>query len=997
MRRIYTLFLGILLVAVVGFSVGLIQPASAAPDSGAGDTDGSPQYLSMSVMDQVRFLDRYRAFRSCLAGNYIMKSTGDNPFVFGNTLANPTEWGELANVTPGYSNDPDSNAECENLTAPVIADLGYGSGASANAKFLLAMGFTISPTPSPDGANNYVYNGSKAQLINQYDRLAGGALGIAPETLWNYGSVIYERAMYAAKNKCKITVDKPLSEQTAADRAISQNPKTIYYTNPTTKKVEKYIIIFDVTIEDWAKKFALFEKLERDPYKVNCNDLINILNNEQYAKAHQSYVAAHTTANAGGLGSSAGGTAGGTTSTPDDCPLPDDTSMRWFGCSIMSVAKIATDALYGAIQQFLYTPTSAIFDNEPLKQAAAGIRNVALALVVVAGLVMVIAQASGSELVDAYTIRKLLPRMGVAILGISLAWPLLRLAVDITNTIGSLADGILMGVTAAGTGGSSNDIGTNIISSIFAVGAAGGAWIFLGAAGLVSMAGTLVLAMLVGLFVLAIRQLVIMVCVVLAPLAIAAYVLPGTQKLWGFWKNTFLTSLLMFPIIMFFLASGAAFSAILGGANTSTATLLAVIVFIAPYFLLPFAFKLAGGLMATIFSIASDKNRGMFDRLKKGRSNSINEKMGAMKQGNRFQGNTGVARAFNRTTRGAAVVASGSAGYNPLKMGQRGRSAMSSNTLVEAKEALEKNQHLKAISANDDFLQAALLHRGNEASQRKYLRDKGYDDRSQQDAVAAIRLAQRSMSNDGFDTAAAMALPATGTAFKRRFNQATGQWEGGAGEMHEFINNVAGKDRNRAATMLAGMRSGATQARRFDLAGGGYGSQLGVMNDQFNHTISSNDATRRITKESLEGQGGGYIAGARKNAVEAFAPEILDNLQTASMGNGVMSAAQIEQNMNKELAIMAGRYDAMASVAPENARVLDAGVMSQQLTINGVTKTVQQHIEDRRGNPAFQELRREYQSSAATAAQQVQIAGQRMPPGMQNLGGQPQGPQAPPF
>lgn len=70
---------------------------------------------------------------------------------------------------------------------------------------------------------------------------------------------------------------------------------------------------------------------------------------------------------------------------------------------------------------------------------------------------------------------------------------------------------------------------------------------------------------------------------------------------------------------MFFLASGEAFAAILGGANTGTATLLSIIVFIAPFFLLPFAFKLAGGLMATIFSIANDREKGAFDRLRKGR------------------------------------------------------------------------------------------------------------------------------------------------------------------------------------------------------------------------------------------------------------------------------------------------------------------------------------------------------------------------------------------
>ena len=43
---------------------------------------------------------------------------------------------------------------------------------------------------------------------------------------------------------------------------------------------------------------------------------------------------------------------------------------------------------------------------------------------------------------------------------------------------------------------------------------------------------------------------------------------------------------------------------------------LAIILYIVPYFLIPFTFKLAGGLMSTIFSIANDRTKGPFDKLK---------------------------------------------------------------------------------------------------------------------------------------------------------------------------------------------------------------------------------------------------------------------------------------------------------------------------------------------------------------------------------------------
>ena len=82
-----------------------------------------------------------------------------------------------------------------------------------------------------------------------------------------------------------------------------------------------------------------------------------------------------------------------------------------------------------------------------------------------------------------------------------------------------------------------------------------------------------------------------------------------------------LTTLVMYPIIMGFIGAGAAMAYLLGGRRVAGENLglLAIVVYFAPYFLLPFAFKLAGGLMSTVFSIANDRGRGMFDRGRKKR------------------------------------------------------------------------------------------------------------------------------------------------------------------------------------------------------------------------------------------------------------------------------------------------------------------------------------------------------------------------------------------
>ncbi|MFZ2513386.1 MAG: hypothetical protein WAW63_02940 [Candidatus Saccharimonadales bacterium] len=327
--------------------------------------------------------------------------------------------------------------------------------------------------------------------------------------------------------------------------------------------------------------------------------------------------------------------AGGlTTTTPsasatgDNCPLPPGTSLRWLGCAVFDGLKGVANSLANTLNSLLYTPAS-IFDEPSAQKAATTFRNIGIALVVIAGLFMIIAEASGWQIVDAYTIRKLMPRLAIVLIGMALAWPIMRLIVTLTNDLGAIIHSVFLQLAGdAEAIGAPEGMGSSMTKMLLWItvggGAAGYLFISLGVLGMLSLFGTVVLALLIGLFVLGIRQLVVLMCIILAPLALAAYVLPGTQKLWKFWKNTFITTLLMYPLIMGFIGAGKAMSFLLGatkaGSTDNVMQILVLIVYFAPYFMLPFAFKMAGGLMSTIFSLANDKNRGLFDRMKKGRA-----------------------------------------------------------------------------------------------------------------------------------------------------------------------------------------------------------------------------------------------------------------------------------------------------------------------------------------------------------------------------------------
>jgi hypothetical protein len=287
----------------------------------------------------------------------------------------------------------------------------------------------------------------------------------------------------------------------------------------------------------------------------------------------------------------------------------------------------AAKAFAEKLESLLYFPADKLFTpgseaNDGLRKAWGGFRNLGIGIIVIAGLVMVASQALGLELLDAYTIRKLMPRLLIALIGVALSWPLMNFLVSFFNDIGTFTYGLItqpfssMPLINQGAD-------TKAANVLLTIGGAGFlAYLYvIGFIASLSLLGSILLALFIAFFVLAIRWVAIAACIVLAPLAIASYVLPGTQKLWGFWKNTFLSTLIMFPILMALIASGDAMARIATALDGTNAFFIYIMYF-APLFLFSTAFKLAGGVIGGISQLANDKAGGVFSGLKNFRKGS---------------------------------------------------------------------------------------------------------------------------------------------------------------------------------------------------------------------------------------------------------------------------------------------------------------------------------------------------------------------------------------
>jgi hypothetical protein len=399
--------------------------------------------------------------------------------------------------------------------------------------------------------------------------------------------------------------------------------------------------------------------------------------------------------------------------------------LTWIMCPIIAGAQAGVEQLDNGINSMLAINVDRYFDencNDPktcsgggFYKAWNGVRILATAVIVIAALVMIISQASGWDLMDAHTFRKMLPRMVVAVIAIPVSWELAKEAVRFSEVIGIGVRDIIYS-PFAGAGGL--HIGGGTSTALALVG--GAALLTLGIFAMLSFVVSAFLAALVAFAVLVFRQAAIIFLVILAPFAIACYIMPSTQKAWKFWSGSFMAMLLMFPIIVGMIAMGRVFAFVTHRADPNNLffQLVALVAYFLPYFMITTAFKLAGGAISAVSGMLGNATGGLANGLRNFRSNAARANIGKMRSGDRFKGSNRLARAFNTTSQGIGFGARGHFG-----LGNRGAS-MRDIAGRQAATKAGKTDEMQELQFDDDAVAAMYLSAGQSArrSQRELTR-----------------------------------------------------------------------------------------------------------------------------------------------------------------------------------------------------------------------------------------------------------------------------------
>ena len=309
----------------------------------------------------------------------------------------------------------------------------------------------------------------------------------------------------------------------------------------------------------------------------------------------------------------------------------DVQGIGWIICPLSNWLADGIDYMYSALQEFLKTkPLETTNQNSGIYLAWVIMRNISNVAFIVAFLVIIYSQLT-SVGISNYGVKKMLPRLIIAAVLVNLSFTFCAVLLDLSNIAGYAFQDAFMGIknTISTVGENTSTwtwsevISTALSNGALAVGAGYAVSLALTTELLPMLVPAATLAGLTLLFILLImaaRQALIIILIIVSPLAFVCYLLPGTEKWFKKWRDSFLTMLVFFPAFAV-VFGGAQLAGIIiiqnaSGSNGAIMHVLGMLVQIIPLAITPLIMKFSGGVLGKFAGFVNDKNKGLYDRSK---------------------------------------------------------------------------------------------------------------------------------------------------------------------------------------------------------------------------------------------------------------------------------------------------------------------------------------------------------------------------------------------
>ncbi len=283
-------------------------------------------------------------------------------------------------------------------------------------------------------------------------------------------------------------------------------------------------------------------------------------------------------------------------------------SLGWLVCPATGKISEAVDWLYGKIEDVLVINPVKMEDGEPIYEIWKYFKGITNIVFIIFLLVVIYSQISGVGISN-YGVKKALPKLIIAAILVNLSFVICSLAVDASNVIGNGLRQFMESIETSAIAGGSAGNAVSVAEAYSAM--AGGTVLTAGGVALAFETGAIwmliptvlgaIVAVVVGLITIAMRQALVALLIMVAPLAVVAYVLPNTEQWFKKWKSYLMKMLVFYPMFsLLFGASSVAGWAIIASAKDGFWILLGIAVQIFPLFFAWSLMKLSGTILETI-------------------------------------------------------------------------------------------------------------------------------------------------------------------------------------------------------------------------------------------------------------------------------------------------------------------------------------------------------------------------------------------------------------
>ena len=295
-------------------------------------------------------------------------------------------------------------------------------------------------------------------------------------------------------------------------------------------------------------------------------------------------------------------------------------SLGWLVCPSTGKISEAVDFLYDKIEGVLVVNPVEKSDDSPIYQIWKYFQGITNIVFIIFLLVVVFSQITGVGITN-YGVKKTLPKLIMAAILVNLSFYICSLAVDVSNIFGNGLRGLFETIETSVTTGAEGGMSGVQLSEMYTAIAGGTAATVAGTAVafetgaiwmLIPLALGALVSVVIGLITIAMRQAVVTLLIMVAPLAMVAYILPNTEQWFKKWRQLLFQMLIFYPAFsLLFGASSVAGWAIIVSSQNGFTTLIGVAVQIFPLFFSWSLMKMSGTVLGTINSKLTALSSGM--------------------------------------------------------------------------------------------------------------------------------------------------------------------------------------------------------------------------------------------------------------------------------------------------------------------------------------------------------------------------------------------------